>query len=93
MNPRMNDGGLQLSASCCNWPHDIGHRDVERGIPISVIGMAALDTTEASLTLAVRFCAMATGMARPGRVARVYQAQWHASKSGLVGKKETELPE
>ena len=92
MNPRMNDGGLQLSASCCNWPHDIGHRDIERGIPISVIGMAALNATEDGLTLAVLFYAVAARMTCPGRVARVYRVQWHASKNGLVGKERTKLP-
>ena len=63
----------------------------DSGIPISVIGMAARDTTESGLTLAVRFCTVAAHMARARRVARVNRVQWDTSKSGLVGKKLTEL--
>ena len=92
MNPRINDGGLPLGASCDNRHHDRCPGDIDGGIPISVIGIPTLDTTEASLTLAVLFCTMPTGRARPGRVARVDGVQWDASKSGFVGKELTELP-
>src|SRR6266566_7813277 len=41
MNPLINDGGLQLGASCCNRPLDwFGPRDIDGGVPISVLGMS-----------------------------------------------------
>ncbi len=85
MNPRIHDGGLQLGASCRNWPHDIGHRDIDGGIPISVIGIAAGLTDKGSLTLAVLFCTVSAHMAHPRRVTWVHQVQWDTGKSSLVG--------
>ena len=96
MNPRRNDGGLSLSLRtdlrACrsttgrnNWLHDGSHSDIDGGIPISVLGVAAGLTDKAGLTLAVRFCTVAAHMARPRRVARVYRVQWDTCKSSLVG--------
>ena len=101
--PRIHDGGLSLSlrtdliASRSTTGRDNRHHDrcpryVHGSVPISVIGVAALDTTESGLTLAVRFCTVAAHMARARRVARVNRVQWDTSKSGLVGEKLTELP-
>ena len=103
MNPRIHDGGLSLplrtdlsrsrsTTERDNRHHDRCPRDIDRGIPISVIGMAARDTTKGGLTLAVRFCTVAAYMARARRVARVNRVQWDTGKSGLVGKKFPELP-
>jgi hypothetical protein len=103
MNPRINDGGLSLplrtdlslsrsTTERDNRHHDRCPRDIDSGIAISVIGMAARDTTESGLTLAVRFGTVAAHMARARRVARVNRVQWDTSKSGLVGKKFPELP-
>src|SRR2546428_821896 len=102
MNPRINDGGLSLllranlitsrsTTERDNRHHDRCPRDIDSGIPISVIGMATLDTTKSGLTLAVRFCTVATHMARSRRVARVNRVQWDTSKSSLVGKELTQL--
>jgi hypothetical protein len=93
MNPMHKCRGLQLGASCNNRHHDRCPRDIDRGIPISVIGLPALHTTENGLTLAVLFCTVAAGATRTGRIAGVYHAQWHTCKSSLIGEKETELPE
>src|SRR5712692_3046786 len=71
MNPRMNDGGLQLGASCCNRHHDRCPGDIDSGVDVSVHRHAALLTDKGGLTLAVRFCTVATHMARPGRIAWV----------------------
>ena len=103
MNPRIHDGGLSLplrtdlilsrtATGRDNRHHDRCPRDIDRGIPISVIGMAARDTTEGGLTLAVRFGTVAADMARARRVARVNRVQWHTGKSRLVGKNCPELP-
>ncbi|SRR6266852_1707067 len=101
MNSRLKPGGLQsplteptiipLVLRCHNRLHDGSLGYVDRGIPISVLGMTASLTTENSLTLAVRFRTVATHMARPGCVAWVYELQWNASKSSLVGKELTQL--
>ena len=102
MNPHINDGGLSLplraelsisrsTTERDNRHHDRCPRDIDSGIPISVIGVAARDTTKSGLTLAVRFCTVAAHMARARRVARVNRVQWDTSKSGLVGKKCPEL--
>jgi hypothetical protein len=93
MNPRITDGGLQLGASCRNRHHDRCPSDIDGGISISVIGIAALDTTEASLTLAVLFGTVPAHMARLRRVAGINGVQWHTCKSRFVGKKHTQLPE
>jgi hypothetical protein len=96
MNPRINDGSLSLplhanlilsrsTTERDNRHHDRCPRDIDSGVPISVIGVAARDTTKSGLTLAVRFCRVAAHMARARRVARVNRVQWHTSKSGLVG--------
>ena len=103
MNPRINDGGLSLplrtdlsisrsTTERDNRHHDRCPRDIDSGVPISVIGVAASLTDKGGLTLAVRFCTVAAHMARARRVARVYRMQWYASKSRLVGKKFPELP-
>jgi hypothetical protein len=76
-----------------NRPHDGGLGYVDGSIPVSVTGEAALDTTENSLALAVRFCTVPTSRARLGRVAWVDRMQWDASKSGFVREEETELEE
>ena len=86
MNPRMNNGGLQLGASCHNRPHDIGPGDIDSGIPISVIRVPAGLTDKGSLTLAVLFGTVTAHMARARRVAWVYQVQWDTCKSSFVGK-------
>ena len=67
--------------------HDRCPRDIDGGVPISVLGIAA------GLTLAVRFCTVPAGVARSRCVTRVYEMQWDTSKSSLVGQEETELPE
>ena len=88
MNPRINDGGLSLplranliasrsTTERDNRHHDRCPRDIDRGVPISVIGVAARDTTESGLTLAVRFCTVAALATSTGRVARVNCVQWH----------------
>ena len=103
MNPRRNDGGLSLSLrtdlrACRSTTgrnkrhHDGSHSDSDGGIAISVPGVAARLTDKAGLTLAVRFCTVAALATRPRRIVRVYRVQWNASKSGLVGQEETELP-
>ena len=102
MNPMAEARGLFLSLRADvrasrsttgrnNRHHDRCPRDILSGVPISVIGVAARDTTESGLSLAVRFCTVAAHMARARRVARVNRVQWHTSKSGLVGKKCPEL--
>ena|SRR5438105_1332319 len=92
MNPRINDGGLQLGASCCNRPLDwFGPRDILGGVPISVLGMSALDTTKRGLTLAVGFLAMSADATRPRGVGRVNDVEQHTGKRGLIGKELTQL--
>jgi hypothetical protein len=80
---------LHLGASRCNRPHDLGPRDSDGGVPISVISIAAVDTTEGGLTLAVLFCTVSTPATRPRRIARVDGVQWHACKSCLIRKEQT----
>ena len=75
-----------------NRHHDRCPRDIHSGIDVSVHRMAALDTTESGLTLAVRFCRVSAHMARTRRVAWVYCIQWDTCKSSLVGEELTELP-
>ena len=102
MNHRIHDGGLSLllrtdlmisrsTTERDNRHHDRCPRDIDRGVPISVISIAARDTTESGLTLAVRFCTVATRATRTRRVAGINGMQWYASKSRLVGKELTEL--
>ena len=102
MNPRINDGGLSLplrtdlmisrsTTERDNRHHDRCPRDIDSGIDVSVHRMTALDTTEGGLTLAVRFCTVATRATRTRRVAGINGMQWYASKSRLVGKELTEL--
>ena len=92
MNPRLKRGGLHLGASRCNRPLDcFGPRDIDGGVPISVVGMAALLTDKGGLTLAVGFGTVSTLATRARRITRVDRVQWDTSKSGLVGKEETEL--
>jgi len=103
MNPRINDGGLQYpltdtaiippSLRTHHRRHDVRPGYVYRGVPISVIDLAAVDATEVGLALAVRFCTMTALRARFGRLCRINCVQWDTSKSGLVGEEETELPE
>src|SRR5438034_2975265 len=102
MNPRIHDGGLSLplrtdlsrsrsTTERDNRHHDRCPRDIDRGVPISVISIAARDTTESGLTLAVRFCTVATRATPTRRVAGINSVQWYASQSRLVGKELTEL--
>ncbi len=72
MNPRMNDGGLQLGASCCNRLHDRSPRDVDGSVPVSIATKATLDALKNGLTLAVGFLAVSTHATRPRRIGRVY---------------------
>src|SRR5437660_12625362 len=67
-------------------------RDIENGVPISVTGVATLHTTKRGLGLAVRFRTVSTSATRARRIARIDRMQWHASKSSLVGKEQTQLP-
>src|SRR5438270_106308 len=53
MNPWLKRSGLHLGASRCNRHHDRCPGDIERGVPISVIGISALLTNKGSVTLAV----------------------------------------
>ncbi len=92
MIPRLKGGGLHLGASRCNRVHDGTPRDIHGGIDVSVHHLSAVDTTEGGLTLAVLFCAMPTPATRPRRIARVNRVQWHASKSSLIRKEQTQLP-
>ena len=92
MNPCINDGGLQLGASCRNRPLDrFGPRDILGGIPISVLGMPAVNTTEGSLTLAIGLCTVSAHTTPPRGVGRVDYMKRHAGKGSLVGKELTEL--
>ena len=102
MNPRIHDGGLSLplrtdlsrsrsTTERDNRHHDRCPRDIDRGIPISVIGMAAGLTDKGGLTLAIGLITVSTFATRSRRLARVYQVQWDAGKSGLVGKERPEL--
>src|SRR6185312_5664354 len=101
MNPRINDGGLQspsteptivpLVLRCHHRLHDDSPGDIDSGIPISVIGVAASLTDKAGLTLAVRFRTVPTLATGTSGVTRVYRVQWHTSKSSLVGKEVTQL--
>ena len=93
MNPRINDGGLQLGASCRNRHHDRCPRDIDSSVSISVIGIAALNTAEGGLTLAVLFGTVSAHMARLRRVAGINSMQWDTCKRSLVGKEQTQLPE
>jgi hypothetical protein len=68
-------------------------RDIDGGIPISVIGMAAGLTDKGGVTLAIGLITVSTFATRSRRIARVYRVQWYAGKSGLVGKERTELTE
>ena len=91
MNPRINDGGLQLGASCRNRHHDRCPRDIDSSVSISVIGIAALNTAEGGLTLAVLFGTVSALATRFGRIARVNSVQWYGSLSGLIGEEQTQL--
>jgi len=86
MNPRLKRGGLPLGASRDSRHHDRCPGDIDGGVPISVIGIATVDTTEGGLALAVLFRTMATRAARARRMAGVNGMQWHTGKSRLVGK-------
>ena len=57
--PRLKRRGLQLGASRYKRLHDGSPGNILGGVPISVLGMTALDTTEGGLTLAVGFLTMA----------------------------------
>jgi hypothetical protein len=104
MNPRMNDGGLSLplradlsisksTTERDNRLHDGSPRDIESSVDVSVTRKAALLTDKRGLTLTVLFRTVTAHLARARRIAWVYEMQWHTSKSSLVLKKETELPE
>src|SRR5450759_285730 len=95
MNPRMNDGGLSLSLWADLIPsrsttgrdnrlHDISPGYVDGGIAISVLAIAALDTTEASRALAVLFGTVSALATRTTCVARVNRVQRHPCKSSLI---------
>ena len=103
MNPMAEARGLSLplrtdliaSRSATerdNRHHDRCPRDIDGGVPISVIGVAALDTAKGGLTLTVRFCTVAAHMARARRVAWIDGVQWDTCKSRLVGEEFTKLP-
>jgi hypothetical protein len=90
----LKPNGLHLGASRCNRLLDLfSPRDIDGGIPISVIGMTALLTNKGSLTLTVLFRAMPTLATSSTCIARINDAQWYACKSGFVGKEETKLIE
>ncbi len=76
-----------------NRHHDGCPSNVDGGIDVSVHRCRAGDALKAGLTLAVLFGTVAAGTTRSRRVARVYRVQGDTSKRGLVGEKETQLPE
>src|SRR6059058_3926047 len=88
----LKPSGLHLGASRCKRLHDGSPRDIESGVPISVTGVATLHTTKRGLGLAVGFRTVSTSATRARRIARIDRMQWHASKSSLVGKEQTQLP-
>src|SRR6266700_1869981 len=87
----LKPSGLHLGASRCKRLHDDSPRDIESGVPISVTGVATLHTTKRGLGLAVGFRTVSTCATRARRMARIDRMQWHASKSSLVGKEQTQL--
>ena len=95
MNPRIHDGGLSLplrtdlilsrtATGRDNRHHDRCPGYVNGSVPISVLGMAALDTAKSGLALAVRFGTVATLATRTGRIAWVNRMQWDTCQSGFI---------
>src|SRR5216684_4030742 len=76
-----------------NRHHDGCPCNVDRSIPISVIGMSAGLADKGGLTLAIGFLAVSTHTTRSGGVGRVHRMQRDTCKSCLVRQEETELEE
>ena len=66
-------------------------RDIDGSVPISVLGMAALDTAKSGLALAVRFGTVAALATRTGRIAWVNRMQWDTCQSSFIGEELTQL--